>query len=115
MGWKHYLKGAYNAEEGWNLYGYAGFGLMFGVAENTHSINIDSASYVIPVLQGKDKFKRLTFDLGLGYEIPLGGDIYLYMEGRTLIPTTDYPSRYLFINENAPWFGSVNGGLRILF
>jgi len=115
MGWKHYLKGAYNTEDSWNLYGYAGFGLMFGVAQNIHSAAIDSADYDIPVLNGKAKFKRLTIDLGLGYEIPVGGDIYFYMEGRALVPTTDYPSRYLFVNENAPLMGSVNAGLRLLF
>jgi hypothetical protein len=115
MGWKHYLKGAYNTEDSWNLYGYAGFGLMFGIAQNTHSVAIDSADYDIPVWSGKAKFKRLTIDLGLGYEIPVGGDIYFYMEGRALVPTTDYPSRYLFLNENAPLMGSVNAGLRLLF
>jgi hypothetical protein len=115
MGWKHYLKGVYNTEDTWNLYGYAGFGLLFGIAENTHSIVIDSADYDIPVWKGKAKFKRLTIDLGLGYEIPVGGDIYFYMEGRALVPTTDYPSHYLFINENAPLMGSVNAGLRLLF
>ncbi|MEP7376317.1 MAG: hypothetical protein ABI675_23170 [Chitinophagaceae bacterium] len=115
MGWKHYLKGAYNTENTWNLYGYAGFGLLLGIVQNTHSVAIDSVSYDIPVWKGKAKFKRLTIDLGLGYEIPLGGDIYFYMEGRALVPTTDYPSHYLFINDNAPWMGSVNAGLRLLF
>ena len=115
MGWKHYLKGAYNIENSWNLYGYAGFGLLFGVVGNTHSIAIDSVDYDMPVWQGKAKFKRLTIDLGLGYEIPVGGDIYFYMEGRALVPTTDYPSHYLFVNENAPLVGSVNAGLRLLF
>jgi len=115
MGWKHYLKGAYNAEDRWNLYGYAGFGLMFGIVNNTHSVAIDSAEYSVPIWNGKGKFKRLTLDLGLGYEIPIGGYSYFYMEGRVLLPTTDYPSNYLLVNENAPLIGSVNAGLRILF
>jgi len=115
MGWKHYLKGVYNTEDQWNLYGYAGFGLLFGIVENTHSVPVDSTDYDIPVWQGKTKFKRLTIDLGIGYEIPLGGDIYFYLEGRALVPTTDYPSHYLFINENAPLIGSVNAGVRLLF
>jgi hypothetical protein len=115
MGWKHYLKGIYNTDNTWNLYGYAGFGLLFGIVENTHSVAIDSAEYSIPVWKGKAKFKRLTIDLGLGYEIPVGGDIYFYMEGRALIPTTDYPSNYLFINDNAPLTGSLNTGIRLLF
>ncbi len=115
MGWKHYLKGSYNAENSWNLYGYAGFGLLFGIAQNVHSVVIDTSDYSLPVWSGRAKFKRLTLDLGLGYEIPVGGDIYFYMEGRALVPTTDYPSHYLFVNENAPLTGSVNAGLRLLF
>jgi len=115
VGWKHYLKGAYNIEDNWGLYGYAGFGLLLGSIENQHSISIDSTDYYIPVLKGKANFKRLTIDLGLGFEIPVGGDIYFYMEGRALLPTTDYPSNYLFINKEAPLTGSINTGLRILF
>jgi hypothetical protein len=115
IGWKHYLKGAYNIENKWNLYGYAGFGLLFGKIENTHSVAIDSADYFIPVFKGKAYFKRLTLDLGLGYEVPAGGDVFFYLEGRALIPTTDYPSNYLLINDNAPLMGSFNIGVRILF
>ena len=115
VGWKHYLKGAYNIEDKWSLYGYAGFGLLLGTIENQHSVSIDSAQYHIPVLKGKANFKRLTIDLGLGYEMPVGGDIYFYMEGRSFLPTTDYPSNYLFVNKKAPLTGSVNMGLRILF
>ncbi len=114
-GWKHYLKGASDIENGWSLYAYAGFGLMFGYVENTHSVAIDSAVYSIPVWKGNARFKRLTFDLGLGYEIPVGGDVFFYMEGRVLVPTTDYPSNYLLVNENAPLTGSVSAGLRLLF
>lgn len=115
IGWKRYLKGAYNTEDNWNLYCYAGFGLMLGRIENTHSVAVDSAEYNIPVLKGKANFKRLTFDLGLGYEKPVGGDVFFYLEGRVLIPTTDYPSNYLFINNDAPLMGSLNIGFRILF
>jgi hypothetical protein len=115
VGWKHYLKGSSNAESKWNLYGYAGFGLMFAQVVNTQSPGVDSSDYTLPVFPGKANFKRLTFDLGLGYEMPLGGDVFLYAEGKTLIPTTDYPSDHLFINNNAPFTASVNLGLRILF
>ncbi len=115
IGWKHYLKGSYNAEENWNLYGYAGFGLLSGIIENNQTAVIDSASYNISVLSGKGKFKRLTLDLGLGYEAPVGGDIFFYAEGRVFVPTTDYPSKYLFENDNAPFSGSFNLGFRILF
>lgn len=115
IGWKHYLKGLFNAESKWNLYGYAGFGLMFGQVENTQTVSVDTAKYSTPVLNGKGHFKRLTLDVALGFEIPTGGDIFFYMEARALIPTTDYPSNYLLINKDAPLIGSVNAGMRILF
>jgi hypothetical protein len=115
MGWKRYLKGSFDSETGWSLYGYAGFGLMFGRVFNTQSAIIDSSLYAVPVLAGEGRFKRLTFDVGLGAEIPVGADIYIYFEGRTLIPTTDYPSQYLFVNQNAPFTASLNLGLRLLF
>jgi len=115
IGWKKYLKGAYNIEEGWNIYGYAGFGLLLGRIENTHSVSIDTAVYQVPVRTGKANFKRLTLDLGLGWEVPLGADVFLYAEGRAWIPTTDYPSKYIFVNDNAPLAGMVNVGIRILF
>ncbi|MES1215062.1 MAG: hypothetical protein ABUT20_06075 [Bacteroidota bacterium] len=115
VGWKHYLKGSSNAEEGWNLYGYAGFGLMLGRVINTHSVSIDTTLYNVPVRSGKANFKRLTLDLGLGWEAPLGGDVFFYTEGRLWVPTTDYPSRYIFVNKNAPFVASINLGIRILF
>lgn len=115
MGWKHYLKGTFNSEDSWNLYGYAGFGLMFGNVENLHSNFVDTTEYFAPVLKGNADFKRLTFDLGLGYEKPVGGNVNIYLEARVLIPTTYYPSHYLLINNHAPLIGSINTGFRILF
>jgi hypothetical protein len=115
IGWKHYLKGASNSEDEWGLYAYAGLGLMLGKVSNAHSLVIDSADYILPVLPGTGRFKRLTLDLGLGYEVPVGGDVFLYLEGRALVPTTDYPSNYLFINKYAPFTASANVGFRILF
>lgn len=115
IGWKHYLKGSSDAEEGWNLYGYAGFGLMFGRVVNTHSVAIDTGMYNVPVRSGKANFKRLTMDLGLGWEVPLGGYVFFYNEGRVWVPTTDYPSKYIFVNKNAPLVASLNFGVRIFF
>jgi hypothetical protein len=115
IGWKHYLKGAFDNEGSWNLYGYAGFGLMLGRIQNSYSSIIDTANYSVPVNSGKSNFKRLTADLGLGWEIMLGGDIYFYNEARAEIPTSDYPSPYLFLNRNAPLMASVNAGIRIVF
>lgn len=115
IGWKHYLKGAFDNEDSWNLYGYAGLGLLLGKIENTYSTTIDTTNYSVPVNNGKANFKRLTLDLGLGWETNLGGDIYFYNEARIEIPTTDYPSPYLFVNRKAPLMASLNFGIRILF
>ncbi len=117
LGWKYYFVGSSDAESRWNLYEAAGFGLIFGRASNSYSILIDTSLYNTPQqpVNGSGHFKRLTLDLGLGWEIPLGADIYLYSEGRVWIPTTEYPSKYLFVNNNAPLAGMIAAGLRILF
>jgi len=115
LGWKHYLKGASNAEEKWNLYASAGWGLMMGRIENTHTPQIDTAKYNVQVLEGSAHFKRLTADFTLGYERPVGADVFLYLEGRVLVPITDFPSQYIYIYDNAPFVGSVNLGVRVLF
>jgi hypothetical protein len=115
IGWKHYIKGSFDIDQSWNLYGYAGFGLMLGSLENTHSVVIDTTDYYVPVKSGTANFKRLTLDLALGWEVPLGGYVYLYSEARVWIPTTDYPSQFLFVNKNAPLMGALNLGVRILF
>lgn len=113
IGWKHYFKGSADMEDSWGLYGYAGFGLLPGRIINNHSIVIDSSLYNLPVRSGKANFKRLTLDLGLGWEAPIGGTVYFYNEGRVWLPTTDYPSDHIFINRNAPLVATLNFGLRI--
>jgi hypothetical protein len=115
FGWKHYFKGAGDAEEGLNIYGMAGLGLLLGRIENTHSVILDTSSYLLPVLPGKANFKRLTFDVGLGVEQPLGGDMFAYIEGKVFIPSSGYPSNYLFVNKDAPLAALLNIGFRILF
>lgn len=114
MGWRRFINGNYNDESG-HLYGYAGFGIMLGRIENTHSVGIDTVDYTVPVRSGKANFKRLTADLGFGYEGHMGANIYWYAEGRVWIPASDFPSKYLFVNENAPLVGMFNLGIRILF
>ena len=109
------MKGTPDAEKSWNLYGFAGFGLLLGQVENTHSVSIDTAVYAVPVLSGKAQFKRLTMDLGVGWEIPIAGDFYFFTEGKVWIPTTDYPSKYIFVNNNAPLVAMLGLGIRILF
>jgi hypothetical protein len=115
LGWKHYFKNTYDAEKKWGIYGFAGFGLMLGKVNNAHNLVLDTTDYKLPVLAGNAKFKRLTIDLGIGYEAPLGGDVYIYVEGRSLVPVTDYPSNYLYNNDYSPLTAAAEIGLRILF
>ena len=115
VGWKQYIKGAYNLTEGWSIYGFAGFGLMLGRVTNVHSTTIDTSQYDVPVLSGEAHFKRLTLDLALGWEAPIGAEIFFYTEGRAFIPTTDYPSNHLFVNDNAPFAAALVAGIRIMF
>lgn len=115
IGYRKYLKGSADAEKDWNVYANAGLGIIMGRIENTHSVAIDTSLYTVPVYSGKANFKRLTLDLALGWEIPMGGDFFFYTEGRVWVPTTDYPSNYIFVNDNAPFVGMLNLGLRIFF
>jgi len=92
----------------------AGFGLLFGRAENTFNKAIDTAKYRVQQLPGNGKFRRLTFDVGLGVEAPIGTGFYFYGELRTWLPASDYPSPYLN-NNDGPRVLLLNGGLRLLF
>jgi hypothetical protein len=115
LGWRHYLHGNAEMEKGWNLYGFAGFGLIYGSVNNSLTPRVDTNLYYLPVREGEGKFKRLSLDLGVGYEKPLGADFFWYAELRSWIPTSGYPSRFLFINKNAPLVGQFNSGIRVLF
>jgi len=117
LGFKHYFVGSSDAEVKWNLYTITGFGLMFGRVTNDYSTSIDTSLYNAPQqpVNGKGHFKRLTLDLGVGWEIPLSADFYLYASGKVWIPTSDYPSKYLFVNDNAPLIAMFGIGVRILF
>jgi hypothetical protein len=115
FGWKHFFKGSFDAETGYNIYSLAGFGLMFTKVENTFSTPVDTSLYSAATLAGTDKIYRLTFDVGLGLEYPISGNFYLYGDLRTWIPTSDYPSPYLHSNKNVPMPVLVSLGLRIPF
>ena len=115
LGWRRYLIGDFERNDRFNLYGSAAFGLMLGRVNNSHNIFIDSNNYHLPVQPGLARFKRLTVDLALGAEHAVGGDFYFYMEARAWIPTTDYPSKHLFVNDNAPFMGMLGAGFRLLF
>jgi hypothetical protein len=115
VGWRRYLKGTPDAESSWNLYSQVGFGLLLGRVDNIHSTVIDTTVYSVPVRSGKGNFKRLTLDLGIGFEYPIAGDFYFYTEGKVWVPTTSYPSKFIFVNNNAPYVVMLGAGVRILF
>jgi hypothetical protein len=117
IGWHHYFKGRFDNDDKWNVYGIAGFGLVYGKATNAYAGVPDTSLYNLPAapVSGTGLFKRLTVDLGLGYEMVVGDEFYLYGEAKTWIPTTQYPSKFLFVNKNAPLVAVVSLGVRILF
>lgn len=117
LGWLHYFKGSYRETKGWSLFGRAGFGLKFSKAENVFEPGVDTVDYQLPAfpVEGQHQFNRLVFDLGLGAEIPLGGNFYAYGEARTWLPASSYPSPVLHNNKNVPFPLIVGVGLRIFF
>ena len=117
IGWKHFWWGGFNSENIINIYTISGFGILFGHMENIYSNAIDTSLYdnSAAPLNGQGKFKRLTLDLGIGLEYPVGGTLYVYSDLRTWLPTTNYPSQYLHSNEKVPLPLIFNVGLRILF
>ena len=116
VGWKRYFKGGYNSENIWNIYGYAGFGLLLGKATNSFNKVIDTSLYAVPQpAPGSAPFRRLTIDGGLGTEFPLGTAVFVYSEVRTWLPTSHYPSEYLYKNNyRIPSILAFNLGLRVL-
>ncbi|WP_148661188.1 hypothetical protein [Flavisolibacter tropicus] len=116
LGWKHFFKGWYDSEEPFNIYGSAGFGILFSKITNTYSQPIDSTVYMIPAkaAAGSDEARRLTFDLALGTEIRLGAGIYFYTDVRTWLQASSTPSPYYYDNRT-PQVIMLNGGLRVLF
>lgn len=117
IGLKRYLIGSFKKTDKFNLYGAAGFGLIMGKASNYFSPSVDTTHYRVQnnILNGSGHFKRLSFDITGGWEIPVAYEIFVYSEARIHIPTTGYPNNYLLKNTNAPFTGSINFGLRILF
>lgn len=116
VGWKQYFRGGFTNDSTWSLYGLAGFGLQFTRVQNSFIPDVDTTLYLVqPPIAGNDGFKRLTLDLGAGVEYPLGGDIYLYGDLRTWIPTSGYPSPYLHDTRRVPLPLILAAGVRILF
>lgn len=117
IGLRRYLLGSFKNPEKFNLYGSAGFGLIIGTASNNFSLPVDTALYTVQnnIINGSGDFKRLSFDLAAGWEMPVAYEIFVFSEARIHVPTTDYPNNYLLKNSNAPFLGSINLGIRILF
>lgn len=115
IGWKHYFKGGSNTDVNWSLYGMAGFGIIGGNVSNNFQTAIDTSVYTVPVINGTSRFKRLTADLGLGWEFPISGDLIIYNDLTVWVPASDYPSKYLVANDKAPMILSFHFGLRIFF
>lgn len=115
LGYRRYFKGSYDADKSWSLYGFTGLGLLLGTVDNNQAPLLDSMVYALPVQYGRARFKRLTLELGAGWERLLGGDIYFYTEGKVWVPTTDYPSKYLLVNDQAPFVAMLAAGIRVVF
>jgi hypothetical protein len=117
VGVKRYLLGTFKKTDQFNLYGAAGFGLILGAASNNFSTGIDTLQYSVQnnIIAGTGNFKRLSLDITAGWELPIAYEIFVYSEARLHIPTTGYPNNYLLKNTNAPFTGSINFGIRILF
>lgn len=113
MGWKHYFKGQFDTQDNYSIYGFAGFGLLFGNVTTTSNQPVDTLLYTAQPIEGSGHFNRLTFDLGAGAEVELGTGIYLYSELRTWFPASSYPSPYLY-NNDLPRVITWNTGIRVL-
>ncbi len=114
IGWKHYFKGGSDLTDNWSLYGLAGFGIIGGNVKNNFLSAVDTTLYTAPIINGTSRFKRLTADLGFGWELPVSGELALYNEITVWIPTSSYPSKYLLENT-APLIASFHLGIRIYF
>lgn len=115
IGYKGYLAGSYDNEIGFNVYALAGLGLMFAKAENISDLDTVLYAPLQKPLLGANKFTRLTLDLGIGGEIPIGGNIYIYSDLRTWVNTSSYPSD-VFHNDEEPTLPiMLHLGIRLLF
>jgi hypothetical protein len=115
LGLKHYFKGTFDGEKDFNLYGLAGFGFLFAKVRNTSSTAVDTSLYDVQVVDGEGKIKKLTFDLGLGGEVPLGGNFFIFSDARAWLPASSQPSPYLVNQHNVPLAFMLSVGMRVLF
>ena len=116
LGLKHYFRGGYAAEKNINIYGLAGFGFLFARVRNQFAPQIDTALYAVPTMPtAQSTLRKLTFDAGVGAEMPLGGSFYVWADARTWLPASSKTSPFLHEQKNVPLPVMVSAGLRILF
>jgi hypothetical protein len=116
VGWKHYLKGSFNEEYNWSLYGLAGLGLQFTKVQNDYKTAIDTALYTTNApASGLRNVYGWTADLGLGIEYPAAPDFYFFSDVRTWLPVGGKESPYFHRNEKTPFPFTIGVGFRILF
>lgn len=116
LGWKHYFRGRYGTSKEINIYGMAGFGFLFARVRNQFLPAIDTSRYFVPTLPtGGSKIKKLTFDLSIGVEQPLGGNFFAFADVRTWLPASSKTSPYLHDQKKIPLPVVASIGLRILY
>lgn len=115
LGWRHYFNGGYAEEKAVSVYGIAGFGFLFAKVRNAFSTDIDTTQYNIATKAGEGTVRKLTFDLGLGAEKLLGGQIYAFADLRYWLPASSNSSPYLHNQRNVPLPFMLSAGVRVLF
>ena len=113
LGVRHYFKGTYNAEKSYNIYGLAGFGFLFSKVRNTNSPFIDTTLYHLKVITGEVSLKKLTFDISFCLEVPIGGNFFVFADGRGWLPASSGTSPYLHNQKNVPLSVILSLGLRM--
>ena len=112
LGLKHYFKGRFDGDK-LNIYGTAGFGLLFARVRNV--VPVDASLYNAVPQPGEGRFRKLTFDLAVGAEQPLGGPFYFFGDVRSWLPASTDSSAYLINQKNIPLTLGLCAGVRVLF
>lgn len=115
LGLKYYILGSHAAEAGSNIYLLAGVGGMSVKTSTKYSVSVDTSNYmpIIPY-QGEGAETTWSYEAGAGYERPLGGNFFWYLEAKTWQPQGTIKSPYL-LGEDKSRVLMFGAGLRILF
>jgi hypothetical protein len=114
LGWKHYFNGGYSNDNRVNVYGLAGFGFLFATISNAFSTDVDTTQYSLATASGSGSLHRLTFDIGIGGERSLSGNLFLFADVRSWLPASSHPSPYLHNQRNVPLPVMLSAGVRVL-